>query len=85
VLHRLKQLLAPIRYWKELPLRPLGDRPATTTPLASKIPPTVIQTWEDRLFGKNHLKEMAKFRDLNPELSFELWDRDQRESYLRER
>jgi mannosyltransferase OCH1-like enzyme len=85
MLNRLKQILAPIRYWNELPLRPLDDRPATVAAPASKIPPIVIQTWEDRLFGKNHLKEMAKFRDLNPELSFELWDRDQRETYLREK
>ena len=85
MLNRLKQLLAPIRYWKELPLQVLSDRPALTPAPASKIPPVVIQTWEDRLFGKSHLKEMAKFRDLNPELSFELWDRDRRESYLRER
>ena len=85
MLNRLKQLLAPIRYWKELPLQVLSDRPALTPAPASKIPQVVIQTWEDRLFGKSHLKEMAKFRDLNPELSFELWDRDRRESYLRER
>jgi mannosyltransferase OCH1-like enzyme len=83
VLHRLKQLLAPIRYWKELPLRPLGDRPATTTPLASKIPPIVFQTWEDRLFGKTHLRELATFRELNPELTFLLWDRAQRDDYMR--
>jgi mannosyltransferase OCH1-like enzyme len=85
MLNRLKQILAPIRYWNELPLRPLDDRPAKVQAPAGKIPPTVVQTWEDRLFGKNHLKEMAKFRDLNPELSFELWDRDQRETYLREK
>ncbi len=85
MLNRLKQILAPIRYWKELPLRPLGDRPATTTAPAGKIPPIVIQTWEDRLFGKSHLREMEHFRALNPELSFELWDREQRESYLRDK
>ncbi len=61
MLNRLKQILAPIRYWKELPLRPMGDRPATTTAPASKIPPIVIQTWEDRLFGKSHLREMEHF------------------------
>jgi mannosyltransferase OCH1-like enzyme len=81
---QLKQLLAPIRYWNELPLRELADRPATVAPGKGKIPPVVIQTWEDRLFGKNHLREMAKFRDLNPELSFILWDRDQRLAYLRQ-
>jgi hypothetical protein len=85
MLNCLKQILAPIRYWNELPLRPLGDRPAKATAPASKIPSIVIQTWEDRLFGKNHLREMEKFRDLNPELSFELWDRAQREGYLRDK
>ena len=82
--NKLKHLLAPIRYWRELPLRVLPDRPATQVAPLSKIPPVVIQTWEDRLFGKTHLREMAWFRDLNPELSFELWDRDQRLTYLRE-
>jgi mannosyltransferase OCH1-like enzyme len=84
MLNKLKQILAPIRYWKELPLRPLADCPATTEAPASKIPPVVIQTWEDRLFGKTHLREMATFRALNPELSFELWDRDQRLAYMQE-
>ena len=85
MLNRLKQLLAPIRYWKELPLRPLADRPATSPAPAGRIPPVLIQTWEDRLFGKSHLREMEEFRALNPELSFELWDRTRREDYLRDR
>lgn len=85
MLNRLKQLLAPVRYWRELPLRELADRPATETSPSCKIPPIVVQTWEDRLFGKTHLLEMAKFRELNPELSFMLWDREQRQAYLRER
>jgi mannosyltransferase OCH1-like enzyme len=85
MLNRLKQILAPIRYWRELPLRQLDDRPAKETAPPARIPPVVIQTWEDRLFGKSHLAEMRKFRDLNPELSFELWDRDRREGYLRDR
>jgi hypothetical protein len=80
---RIKQLLAPLRYWQELPLRELADRPATAVATPSRIPPIVIQTWEDRLFGKSHLREMARFRDLNPELTFELWDRPRREAYLR--
>lgn len=84
MLGRLKQLLAPVRHWKELPLRPLADRPATTPAPAGRIPQVVIQTWEDRLFGKSHLRALEDFRALNPELSFELWDREQRERYLRE-
>lgn len=85
MLDKLKQILAPIRYWDELPLRELDDRPAITQAPAGMIPPVVIQTWEDRLFGKTHLREMAAFRALNPELSFELWDRDQRLTYMREK
>jgi mannosyltransferase OCH1-like enzyme len=85
MLNRLKQFLGPLRYWRELPLRELPDRPAAAPVAVGKIPPVVIQTWEDRRFGKNHLREMAKFRDLNPELSFVLWDREQRLAYMRER
>jgi mannosyltransferase OCH1-like enzyme len=85
MLNRLKQLLAPLRYWKELPLQTLPDRPAIMQAPQGKIPPIVFQTWEDRLFGKTHLLEMGKFRALNPELSFVLWDRGQREAYMRSR
>ena len=83
--NRIKQILAPIRYWKELPLRSLPDRAALSPSPAGRIPPVLIQTWEDRLFGKSHLQEMEAFRALNPELRFELWDRAQREQYLREK
>lgn len=84
LLHQIKHFLAPLRYWRELPLRELADQPATVASPASKIPPIIIQTWEDRLFGKSHLKEMAKFRALNPEFSFELWDQAQRLDYLQQ-
>ena len=40
-----------------------------------KLPDEPASGGEDRLFGKSHLREMEKFRALNPELSFELWDR----------
>lgn len=83
MLRALRRILKPLRHWKELPLRELTDRPATSAAPPARIPPIVVQTWEDRRFGKTHLREMARFRELNPELSFELWDREQRLAYLR--
>jgi mannosyltransferase OCH1-like enzyme len=47
------------------------------------IPQVVIQTWEDRLFGKSHRMELIKFRALNPELRFEIWDSEKRLTYMR--
>lgn len=80
--NRIKQFLAPLRYWRELPLRECGDRPAVENKSARKIPSVVYQTWEDKKFGKNHLQEIYRFRNLNPELDFILLDRNQREDYL---
>jgi mannosyltransferase OCH1-like enzyme len=82
--NQIKQLLAPLRYWRELPLRECGDRPALSQKPNQRIPSIVYQTWEDNLFGKSHLEEIHRFRDLNPEFDFVLLNRIQREDYLKQ-
>lgn len=82
--NQIKQFLAPLRYWRELPLRECNDRPALKPRPNHRIPSVVYQTWEDNLFGKSHLEEIHRFRDLNPELDFVLFNRRQREDYLRQ-
>lgn len=82
MINRIKQFLAPIRYWNELPLAELPDRPALVGKRKSLIPQIVYQTWEDRLFGKSHLQEIKRFQALNPELDFILFNREQRLEYM---
>ena len=40
MLNRLKQFLAPLRYWRELPLRELPDRPAAAPVAVHRAPVT---------------------------------------------
>jgi mannosyltransferase OCH1-like enzyme len=74
----------PDFYWrKEKPLVDIGDRLVDVqTPNA--IPNHLYQTWEDKQFGKTHAREIRKFRDLNPEISFHLFDQGQRDRYMQE-
>lgn len=80
---RIKHALLPLRHITELPLAEMPDRKALAPDFGRCIPPIVYQTWEDRRFGKTHRTELAKFRELNPELSFEIWDKEKRDSYLK--
>jgi len=84
MIDKIKRLLAPIRYWKELPLAELKDCPAKTPKNGARIPSIVYQTWEDRFFGKSHLAEILHFRGLNPELEFVLFNREQRLEYMQQ-
>jgi len=54
----------------------------STTPI-SKIPPIVYQTWETKHLGKTHAKEVERFRNLNPEFSFVIFDRAERDDYMK--
>lgn len=41
--NEIKQFLAPLRYWRELPLRECGDRPALSQKPNQSIPPLFIK------------------------------------------
>jgi mannosyltransferase OCH1-like enzyme len=82
--NKFKQLIAPLRYWKELPLAELQDTPAKIQISGARIPPIVYQTWEDRFFGKSHRAEILRFRELNPEHEFILFNREQRLEYIKQ-
>lgn len=73
-----------LRIYKELPMQQLSDSAAIQKFENQLIAPVVYQTWEDRYFGKTHLKEIKGFRALNPDLDFKLFDKAQREAYMRE-
>ena len=70
-----------LRSFTEYPLVELNDR-INISSSNQKIPTNVYQTWENNLFGKTHARYINKFRDLNPELSFYLYDKDKRDNYM---
>ena len=66
----------------EYPLVKLNDQVADTN-IEQIIPPTVYQTWEDNYFGKTHHKEIMKFRVMNNNLNFKLFDKNARDDYMK--
>ena len=63
-----------IKKFFEYPLQRLEDQ---ISELQDKylIPPIVYQTWENNLFGKTHFKQILKFRKINHDLTFLLFDK----------
>ena len=46
------------------------------------IPNNIYQTWENSLFGKSHYKEIMKFRSINNNFNFYLYDKKKRDDYM---
>lgn len=67
----------------DLPFRPIGNQ-VGLNPRNQSIPPTVYQTWENKSFGRRHILSMKKFRGLNSNLNFVLYDKTEREAYMKE-
>ncbi len=82
---REKLGLLKLRF-KELPFRPCPEinRPAINPVQNFKIPNICYQTWETNTFGKNHVNELRYLRELNPEIEFIFFDKDEREAYMEE-
>ena len=68
----------------EYPLQKLEDH-TSQSQANYKIPAIVYQTWENNLFGKTHYKQILKFREINKELTFLLFDKKKRDKYMIER
>lgn len=79
----------PLMYLKaaflfEFPTQRLSAfRPGTQSDLQFAIPRVVYQTWDTNLFGRTHLREIEKFREMNPEYTFHFFDTLQMEEYMR--
>ncbi|MDB0033640.1 glycosyltransferase [Alphaproteobacteria bacterium] len=71
-----------IRTFTEYPLVKIEDRLVPKNS-KNKIPNKVYQTWETRFLGKSHARSIKKFRNLNPDLSFYLYDKDKRDKYMK--
>ena len=68
----------------EFPLTEISDS-ITISAHDWTIPSHCYQTWVDKNFGKTHACELKKFRELNPEISWHLFDDGQMDIYMRER
>lgn len=69
---------------KELPFAPISNRKELTEGRNQNIPKVVYQTFKENSFGKTHLKEIQKFRDINPDLSFKFFDEVNRDRWMEE-
>jgi mannosyltransferase OCH1-like enzyme len=68
----------------QLPLAPLCNAPASAAYAHSRIPPFVYQTWKTNSFGRSHFRQLQRFRQLNPELSFVLFDDAEMSDYMQQ-
>lgn len=68
---------------RDFPARHLADRLGETQ-IASTIPSVVYQTWEVAYLPRRLHNSVTKFRDMNPEFSFYLFSKDERDAYIRE-
>ena len=67
---------------KEYPLKTVSDRTAVQNH-KFVIPAVCYQTWETNQFGRTHAGEIKKFRNLNPGVSWVLFDASKRDEYMR--
>ena len=49
----------------------------------SEIPLICYQTWEEKKFYKSHAIGLNKFRKVNPEIKFEIYDANDRDDFMR--
>ena len=67
----------------EFPLRKISNSYSFSKE-TYKIPAVCYQTWVDNRFGRNHRKEIRKFRALNPDIDWVLFNERDLEDYMRE-
>jgi mannosyltransferase OCH1-like enzyme len=79
----LRKVLTYGRYLIDSPPRVLMDFLSEDTKGKSQIPNRVYQTWEDKKFGRTHWKQLIIFRKMNPDYSFFLLDREERDNYMK--
>lgn len=68
----------------EFPLQTLSDKIDIEYASDFRIPKNIYQTWENNLFGKTHYKELIKFRNLNRNFNFYIFDKKKRDQYMKE-
>ena len=83
VSRNLQRLLSFVTIPFDYPAIELKDSIGTTDYLGN-IPANVFQTWETRMLTRRLHTSVSKFRELNPELSFKLFDAEARDAYMEE-
>ena len=78
-----KKISFVIKKITEYPLKEIADH-ITNNKINQTIPNNVYQTWENRFFGKSHYKEMIKFRKINKDFNFYLFDKELRDKYMKD-
>jgi len=86
---RIKEIYFKIKeiYWNatEFPLQPVQKRSLPKRQLPERaIPSVVYQTWESNFLPKTHAQGIAHFRELNPDMEFNLFDKKDRDDYMEE-
>jgi mannosyltransferase OCH1-like enzyme len=72
-----------LTYQTEYPLVQLAPRKAVMVLADSHlIPPTVIQLWAAKSFGKTHSTAIEEFRSINTDISFLLFDDNESNAYI---
>ncbi len=80
----MKSELSLVRLIRDYPFSSLPDS-LSKNPREQRIPTVVTQTWEENLFGRTHKHHLKKFRAANQDLSFVIYDAQQRDDYMLER
>ena len=79
----LQRLLSFVSIPFDYPAIELKDSIGTKDYLGN-IPANVFQTWETRKLTRRLHRSVSNFRELNPELSFKLFDAEARDAYMEE-
>lgn len=85
MIKKFKKIARSIQVWlTEMPLEEI-EKKASAKLLAEDrlIPNVVYQTWINNLFGKTHAAGIRKFRALNPEMEFNLYDSGDLDAYMK--
>lgn len=87
--HIRRNIHLPLFYLKaallgEFPIHSISHLYTPKEPNHSlKIPNVVYQTWDRNRLGRTHLRELHRFRNLNPEYSFVFFDTEAMNAYMR--
>jgi len=84
IIDKLKSRIRSVQIILEKPYQFLEDRVASSSFNNNFIPPNVYQTWVNNYFGKTHFAEIARFRALNSDLNFYLYDNLKVQNYMEE-
>ena len=68
---------------RDFPFRHLPNRLGEAR-LTAKIPSIVYQTWEVAYLPRRLHSSVTKFRDMNPDFSFQLFSKEDRDAYIKE-